>query len=224
MEISIKEHLSIAEKASLRGPATCDSKIAVGPSGLSRRKTGDRLTDALGDLLLPDLGAEVLNHLSGVRAELKAFDAEARTHLAAAEDTARALKAAGAYLDGDGDMPRSIPAHVKAALASIKAARDAGFDVAPGLGDEIEYGADRALDRIKHLANVAELRRETAMIAFTRQGSAWLEKRADEVEIDDPARAGSWRRAAKRMSAQTKFHQDRFKSAQKLVRRGEIEQ
>ena len=224
MELSIREHLAVAEKASLKGPATCDSKIAVGPSGLARRRTGDRLTDALGALFLPDRAPEVLDHLSSVRSELKAFDAEARAHLAAAEDIARALKGCCSYLDGEADMPRSVPAHVKAALASIRAARDAGFDVAPGLGGEIGHSADRALDRIKHLANVAELRRETAMIAYTKQGAAWLEKRADEVEDDDPARAGSWRRAAKRMGAQTRFHQDRFKSAQKSVRRGEVVQ
>lgn len=113
-------------------------------------------------------------------------------------------------------MPSGLPESVKSALIAVRAAKEAGIDVAPSLTSELKHAGRTGLDRTEHAKNLLQLRMAAARIGFSKSGSEYLKKCADQ----DNGRSGIFKRAAGRLAAsETKFRAQ-HKVAQKALRGG----
>ena len=159
-------------------------------------------------------GSDPLKEAKNLRLEHEAYFRKAESALQECEAKATSLVLLAAFVDGEkASLPRNCDPRPAEAATSVRAAREAGHNVAPSLSEDLKDAGRTALRKIKAMDLLTKRRRAAHALAYAKNMSTQMERFAKLPQ--DKQKAAVFERSSKRFAASAQRYSVQYEIAKK---------
>ena len=204
--------LADCDKTGLIPCATVTGRITALGAPLSVAAANGSLKSAISAAF--QKGSDPLKEAKQLRLEHEAYFKKAESALQGCEARATSLVHLAAFIDGEkSSLPKNCDPRLAEAATSVRAARDAGHNVAPSLSEDLKDAGRTALRKIKAMDLLTKRRRAAHALAYAKNMASQMERFAKLPQ--DPKKAAVFGRASKRFAASAQRYSVQFEIAKK---------